>query len=614
MLLRAHRLRACNTACQTTSLWASSKRSHTSRPMPLLPNKYTAQFMSYECARDEGFPAEIHPYVDWQMSDDEAFGHALALEGKNVFITGFSLSGKTRLALKIANAVERKKKRVLCTAATRKGAFRIKGMYFFTFLGHKNNAQDMSREQAEATMDRHARKVREKLFQCVPTLETIDVLIVDDAHCVTLKFLQAMDAVARHLRPAHADEPFGGIQLIFLANFFKLNVSLDAGYSDYVFQSSLWRSIFPQDQQVALRDYSAYGALVEKAHFGTFGRSDALQLAAMAETTDVVPLAELVDDGRGRRATSQLFARHQSLSVFHKRFLFKSRNQFRTTEIGNILHMQGIVDAQALGLPAETTFAPGMIVQFNYGNGSTIKVGDIGVVQEAHEHCLVVKLPFKGGRTEIVYAMRINVRNPNYSDAFWTFAQFPVIPRTTTSNFALEHMHTPTKYADVDPRWVLGENMLGCVLAKLDRPIFQCTHIDEFLDRDHLVHEPTKIAFEELFQVEHKETKRYCRNCKTNVATLNFAEAHWHACVKSARWCKECALLIPLKHWESHAERHTLVRCFDCRRIVEWRNWEIHRLSCPAVLKEISPDNPFIPEETRSLALAKGHDAKDLHS
>ena len=581
----------------------------------ILPNKFTSKFVSIECLKEEGFPAEIHPYTNWDMTNDEAFGHALALEGKNVFITGFHMSGKTRLAMKIANDIEAQgNKNVFCTAATRKGAFRIKGMFLFSFLGHRNSAQDMSRDQAEATMDRHARKAREKLFDSVPTLRMVDTLIVDDAHCVTLKFLEAMDAVARRMRPERAHEPFGGIQLIFLANFFKLDVSLDAGYSDFIYQSALWRSIFPPDQQVALRDFSEYGALVERAHFGLFQKEDALRLTEWGKTTDKLAQAEFVDDRRGSRATSQFYARHQYLTVFHKRFYFHSRNQFRVTEIGNILHLQGMLEAPALGLPSETTFIPGTVVQFNYGNNSTIEAGDIGVVKEAHQHCIVVTLPFKNDHTELVYAMRLTVCNPNYPDAFWTFAQFPMVPRANMSNFALELMHTPAKYVNVDPRWVLGQNMLGSTLSRLSAPVFQTEHIAEFLDRDHLVHEPTKVAFEELFQVEHNDTKRYCKNCKTNIATLNFAESHWRKCVHSARWCKECALLIPLKHWESHAERHTLVRCFDCRRVVEWRNWEIHRLSCPAVLKEISPDNPYIPEETRSLALAQGHDVKDLHS
>ena len=572
--------------------------------------------MVIDCLKDQGFPAEIHPYREWTFSQHDAFAHALALSGKNVFITGFALTGKTRLALKIANDIESQhNKNVLCTAATKAGTYRIKGLPLFQFLGIPEDSKDINVDQAESIIERRMQQVGEKYARCLPTLREIDVLIIDEGHLVTLTMLQAIDRVARRLRPDHRNELFGGIQIIFLANFFLLDPSLDVGYHGFLYQSNLWREAFPFDQQVALRDSSERGSVVEKAHFGSFGRDEADALAKLGNSTDKIEMSAFVDDFRGKKDVQPFFARHEASCVFNRYFL-RSNIPFRGVDAGHILYYLSapMAYATSLGLSARASFTAGMVVQFNYGNGSTIEAGDIAIIKEAYTHCLIVTLPFKENRQELVYAMRVRLGHPKYPDAHWTVTQFPLVPRRYLSKLHLQLMHTPTKFADVDPRWVLGPNTLGYVLSKLDAPVFQSAHISEFLDRDNLVHEPTKVAFEELYQVGHPEAKRYCKNCKTNIATLNFEEAHWRHCVSSARWCKECSLLIPHRHWESHSERHTLVKCFDCRRLLEWRNWDIHRLTCPGVLKEISPDNPYIPVETRSLALAQGHDSKDIHS
>jgi len=406
--------------------------------------------------------------------------------------------------------------------------------------------------------------------------------------------------------------------VIFLANFFLLDPSLDAGYHGFLYQSSLWREAFPFDQQVALRDDSVKGLLVEKAHFGNFKHDEAHALSKLAISANGMKPSELVDEIRGKKEVETYFARHEAAASFHDRYPVNSNNPFRTCDSGHLLLMQTLTaggsHAPSMGFSSRVSYTPGMIVQFNYGNGTTVEAGDIAIIKEAYTHCLVVELPYKQHRQELVYAMRVRVLHPHYTDAYWTLTQFPLVPRDRVSKYHLKLFHTPTKFVDIDPRWVLGQNTLGYILSKLESPTIQSQYMNEFLDRDNIFHEPTKIAFEDLYQVEHQQTKRYCKNCKNNIATLNFEEAHWRHCISSARWCKECSLLIPLRHWESHSERHTLVRCFDCRRTLEWRNWEIHRLSCPGVLKEISTDNPYIPIETRSLALAQGHDPKDLHA
>ena len=145
--------------------------------------------------------------------------------------------------------------------------------------------------------------------------------------------------------------------------------------------------------------------------------------------------------------------------------------------------------------------------------------------------------------------------------------------------------------------------------------VLSCTHSPTFVkgsllkgsllehtQRDGIVQEATKVAFEDLYNVVFPDSLRYCKNCKMNEAALDFNQKHWHLCVHSTRWCTHCDVSVPLPLWQSHAERHTMVLCFDCHKVLQWRQWDNHRTHCPGMLKEISPDNPFLSEETRSLS------------
>ena len=458
--------------------------------------------------------------------------------------------------------------------------------------------------------------MRERLFKCFPTVENVDVVVIDDIQEVSVALFEAFDATARAARDP--DLPFGGIQLVVAGNFFELSPTAEAGLTGFLFQHPLWRETFPLEQTVALRRRDTYGVLVEKAHFGCLTDADVEAFSLVGARSFCIPPSPFVDKIRGVRACYTIFPRFRATQEYHRRIAPLYRGEkggFRLTEIGGVLQesLMKVACRQAVGFVGRLDVEVNQLVQFNYGNGTTIETGDLGVVTEVRDHSVTVRLPLKGDRKEVVHAMRIRVYHPDYPDASLEMSQLPLVPRDLVSVLTIQKAHSPVKYVEFDPRWVLEVNSLGRTLSALEAPCISPTLLREYLQRPGVIHEPTKIAFEELYNIVHPNPMRYCRNCKTNIASPNFESAHWNRCIAESRWCDECDVGISLPLWESHAERHTFVRCFDCGKILQWRAWDTHRISCPGMLKEISPDNPFIPIETRSLSLAQGHDPKDLH-
>jgi len=78
-----------------------------------------------------------------------------------------------------------------------------------------------------------------------------DCLVIDEVSMLTPTLLEYLDTVGRQVRKK--DAPFGGIQLVFVGDFYQLPpVSKDALESDktFAFQSALWRTVVKQTIQL----------------------------------------------------------------------------------------------------------------------------------------------------------------------------------------------------------------------------------------------------------------------------------------------------------------------------------------------------------------------------
>eukprot|EP00759_Apiculatamorpha_spiralis_P016135 PhF_6_TR22509/c0_g1_i1/m.31926/K15255/PIF1; ATP-dependent DNA helicase PIF1 len=546
---------------------------------------------------------------------NEQFAYDLACLGKHVFITGIEYSGKSRLLRSIGeHLVSELNKKVLFTGATFPSLLGVGGILFSHALGLRQVSGKVRRIQYEAMMERHVRYMSEKLYYALPTIKDVDVLIIDDFHTIPMVIMEALDVVNRRVRN-RPDEPFGGLQIIVGGDYFNLPISREDGHTGFPFQHNLWQEMFPFENRVALlHPKDQYHNLCVKALFGQLNTKDIKELLACGQSpSPSIPVANYVDDRRAFYAVSPRFPKYTSSHRQHPR-----SSSFQSTDLGGFIHpiTHSLLFHDVYGVLKHTTVNPGDPIQFLWGNNDGIAIGDIGRVEKVHDYSVEVTMltGSQQGKVLFVPEMHVRLHHKDYPCSAQEASFAPYIPRKLIGTKMLGKFRVPTKYVNVDARWILEVNGLGQLLSRLHKPIINRDQLDEYLERENTVHEPTRVEFEQLFNVVFPKPLRYCKNCKSNIPSKDFGKQHWTECISSTRWCTQCDVGIPLNLWDSHAERHTMVRCFDCGKILQWRLWDTHRISCPGMLKEISPDNPFIPVETRSLSLASGHDRKDLHN
>lgn len=83
---------------------------------------------------------------------------------------------------------------------------------------------------------------------------TTDLLIIDEVSMLTAELLEKLDAIGKRLRANPA--PFGGIQVVFVGDFFQLPpVVRDAvgGQGVFAFQSPVWRTLFTPECEITLK-------------------------------------------------------------------------------------------------------------------------------------------------------------------------------------------------------------------------------------------------------------------------------------------------------------------------------------------------------------------------
>jgi ATP-dependent DNA helicase PIF1 len=156
--------------------------------------------------------------------------------GKSIFITGPGGTGKSYLIQAIYNLIpDRTGKHVSVTALTGCAALLL-GRYAKTL--HSWAGIGLGRSEVNvlvAAIRRSGRAFRRWLGT--------DILIIDEVSMMTSELLEKLDEVARHIR--RDKRPFGGIQVVFVGDFFQLPpvVKASEGELTFVFESPTWKSI-----------------------------------------------------------------------------------------------------------------------------------------------------------------------------------------------------------------------------------------------------------------------------------------------------------------------------------------------------------------------------------
>ena len=144
--------------------------------------------------------------------------------GVNMFLTGSPGSGKSYLVNQYLNWAYDNGKRVTVTASTGIAATHINGSTIHSFLGVRNDDVLDLDDQMEIVNNRWT----------VKRLNETDILIIDEVSMLSAQMIENLDLI---LRRARGNEMlFGGMQLIFVGDFFQLPPVKAA----YAFTSPTW--------------------------------------------------------------------------------------------------------------------------------------------------------------------------------------------------------------------------------------------------------------------------------------------------------------------------------------------------------------------------------------
>lgn len=170
------------------------------------------------------------------MSQAEAL--SILKTGLNVFLTGEPGSGKTHTINKYVRWLSERGVDVAVTASTGIAATHVDGMTIHSWsgIGVKRSVSDYDIELIQSKEKTAKRIIEAK------------VLIIDEISMLDATTLESVDRVLRNLRrrPLMPEEPFGGLQVIFVGDFFQLPpVSRGEEKMQFAFESSAWKDANP---------------------------------------------------------------------------------------------------------------------------------------------------------------------------------------------------------------------------------------------------------------------------------------------------------------------------------------------------------------------------------
>src|SRR3990167_5310162 len=172
---------------------------------------------------------------DGPMTQDEAL--AILKTGLNIFLTGEPGSGKTHTINRYVAWLRERAVEPAVTASTGIAATHIGGMTIHSWsgIGIKREVSDYDIEMIQS---------REKTAKRILGTK---VLIIDEISMLDAATLESVDKVLRTLRrrPLQPEEPFGGLQVIFVGDFFQLPPVSKKEEVRFAFESAVWKEANP---------------------------------------------------------------------------------------------------------------------------------------------------------------------------------------------------------------------------------------------------------------------------------------------------------------------------------------------------------------------------------
>ncbi len=166
---------------------------------------------------------------------------ALMCAGNNIFLTGEPGSGKSHTLRTFCAFLRAEHRNFAVTASTGIAATHIGGTTIHAWSGI-GIAKHLTKK---------ACKDRGKINGCAKRIANTEVLIIDEVSMLDAQVLDTVDLMCRVHRTA--DLPFGGMQVVFVGDFFQLPpvARHDEPPAKFAFQSDAWQSL---DLQICYLD------------------------------------------------------------------------------------------------------------------------------------------------------------------------------------------------------------------------------------------------------------------------------------------------------------------------------------------------------------------------
>jgi len=169
------------------------------------------------------------------LNPEQQDAYDTIMSGKSCFITGPGGTGKSFLLQRVERDFKAKTGRKVAITAMTGCAALLLGPFAKTL--HSWAGVGLARGTVEELVAAILLKKKSKA-----TWKSTSCLVLDEVSMLTPELLEKLDQIGREVR-GHPSSPFGGMQVVFVGDFFQLPPVVKGTGSSFAFESPLWRSI-----------------------------------------------------------------------------------------------------------------------------------------------------------------------------------------------------------------------------------------------------------------------------------------------------------------------------------------------------------------------------------